>query len=125
MFGLVLLIPVVMYTASLYPVIARGVFQVALVALFVGMVLYLAWREWVDPGGSSLNFDLLGSRPLSSIGLSAYRLMFPQSTQLRESVEKPWLQTRVLAGSKNGMLSRACCSESARVTSPKISEQAC
>ena len=95
----------------------RGVFQVALVALFVGMVLYLAWREWVDPGGSSLNFDLLGSRPLSSVGLSAYRLMFPQSTQLRESVEKPWLQTRVLAGSKNGMLSRACCSESARVTS--------
>ena len=28
MFGLVLLIPVVMYTALLYPVIARGVFEV-------------------------------------------------------------------------------------------------
>ena len=28
MFGLVLLIPVVMYTALLYPVIGRGVFEV-------------------------------------------------------------------------------------------------
>ena len=26
-----------------------------------------------------MNFDLLGSRTLSSVGLSAYRLMFPQS----------------------------------------------
>ena len=53
MFGLVLLIPVVMYTASLYPVMTLVVFQVALGALFVGMVLYLAWRGWIDPGGSS------------------------------------------------------------------------
>ena len=34
MFGLVLLIPVVMYTASLYPVIARAVSQIALGARF-------------------------------------------------------------------------------------------
>ena len=33
MFGLVLLIPVVLYTASLYPVIALVVIQVALGAL--------------------------------------------------------------------------------------------
>ena len=118
MFGLVLLIPVVMYTASLYPVITLVVFQVALGALFVGMVCS-TWpgEDGLIREGPVMNFDLLGSRTLSSVGLSAYRLMFPQSTQLRESVEKPWLQTRVLAGSKNGMLSRACCSESARVTS--------
>ena len=40
MFGLVLLIPVVVYAAWLYP----GVTLVALGTLFVGMVLYLGWR---------------------------------------------------------------------------------
>ena len=40
MFGLVLLIPVVMYTALLYPVIARGVFQVL---TFNRMVLTLVF----------------------------------------------------------------------------------
>ena len=48
MFGLVLLIPVVMYAAALYPVIARVIFQGVAAALFVGMVLYLAWRGWIE-----------------------------------------------------------------------------
>ena len=44
MFGLVLLIPAVVYTAWLYPVITLGV----IVALFVGVVLYLGWRGWIE-----------------------------------------------------------------------------
>ena len=48
MFGLVLLIPVVMYAAALYPVIAGVIFQGVAAALFVGMVLYLAWRGWIE-----------------------------------------------------------------------------
>ena len=41
----------------------------------------------------------------------------PQLIQSRESGENPWLQTRVLAGSKNGRHSRARCLESAKVIS--------
>ena len=38
MFGAVLLTPVVVYVASLYPVITLG----------VGLVLYLGWRGWIE-----------------------------------------------------------------------------
>ena len=38
MFGAVLLTPVVVYVASLYPVITLG----------VGLVLYLDWRGWIE-----------------------------------------------------------------------------
>ena len=44
MFGAVLLTPVVVYVASLYPVITLGVMG----ALGVGLVLYLGWRGWIE-----------------------------------------------------------------------------
>lgn len=51
MFGLALLIPVVVYTAWLYPVIALSV----IVALFVGVVLYLGWRGWIEKEITSID----------------------------------------------------------------------
>ena len=44
MFGAVLLTPVVVYVASLYPVITLGVMG----ALGVGLVLYLGGRGWIE-----------------------------------------------------------------------------
>ena len=48
MFSLVLLIPAVLYAGSLYPDIGRVVAQVAVGSLFVGAVLYLGWRGWIE-----------------------------------------------------------------------------
>ena len=91
MFGLVLLIPVVMYAASLYPVIARAVSQIALGARFCVGIVLSTWpgEDGLIREGPVMNFDLLGSRTLSSVGLSAYRPMSPQSIQSREPVENP------------------------------------
>ena len=44
MFGAVLLFPVVIYVAWLYPAITLGV----MVAAGVGLVLYLGWRGWIE-----------------------------------------------------------------------------
>ena len=44
MFGAVLLIPVVVFVAWLYPAIMLGFMG----ALGVGLVLYLGWRGWIE-----------------------------------------------------------------------------
>ena len=48
MFVMVLFAPVFVCAGELYPGVARVVFQVAVMALFVGMVLYLSWRGWIE-----------------------------------------------------------------------------
>ena len=48
MFGLVLLIPVVLYIAMYTASLALSVFRIVFGALLVGIVLYLAWRGWIE-----------------------------------------------------------------------------